>query len=299
MLTKSLLKKQDPEAKLQDKQEEYELEQHASETEASVNDSSSEEDAKVESPKKVTNTNSRTMQWTMDADDYDYYKAQCIQSTNFGIDVGGCSFVGQWTFKNNGAAAWPRDIFFSKIRGDNVEFNIIGFELREEGPFNTENLTVTVDFKLPLNPGCYSLTFGLTYGFDDGLRVGDEVTIKLESKSSLYDTLSDGQFSLERFFEFALAENELPSSNEFIDIDNPYDKILSQATNPMAENDAKLMASPYDQYVYSKLDEENAETKNRYSELLEMERLLTEDDEEECVEKLDLSNDSWLFNTEN
>ena len=76
--------------------------------------------------------------------------------------------------------------------------------MNEEGPFNNEYLTVTVDLKLPLNPGCYFLTFGLTYGFDDSLQVGKEVTLNLESKSSLYETLSDGQFSLNKFFEFAV-----------------------------------------------------------------------------------------------
>lgn len=233
MLTQSLLKKKEPQA-------EQELE-HSSETEASINESFEE---KIQ---KKSNNNNRIIQWTVDNDDLEY-DARCIRSTAQGIEVGGCNFVGQWTFKNNGTTAWPRDIYFNRIRGDDVEYRVIGFELKEEGPFNTENLTVTIDFKLPLNPGCYFVSFGLTYGFDDGLQVGKEVTINLESKESLYDTLSDGQFSLDRFFEIAIADTDAAQNNQLTNINNPYDQImLEQATAAAKAVEEERKSRPYEQ----------------------------------------------------
>ena len=237
------------------------------------------------------------IQWTLDNDDVEY-DAQCIRSTDQGIEVGGCNFVGQWTFKNNGTTAWPRDIYFNRLRGDDVEFKVIGFNLREEGPFNTENLTVTVNFKLPLNPGCYFVTFGLTYGFDDGFQVGKEVTINLESKESLYDTLSDGQFSLDRFFEIAVADTDAAQKNQLTNINNPYDQIMSEQATAAAEAvEEERKSTPYEQLLnrLSQVEIKTANKNNQYSELLEEGRLLTED-EDEYVEKLDLSNDSWLMN---
>lgn len=154
LLTKSLLKKQEV------KQEQI-LKDNISETEAS--DNNSFEQSQNEMPTKII----KPMQWVMDDDTE--YRAECIKATNMGIEVGGCNYIGQWTFKNNGQSEWPRDIYFRRLRGDDVDYRVIGFELNEQGPFGTEYLTVTVDFKLPLNPGCYFLTFGLTYGFDDSL----------------------------------------------------------------------------------------------------------------------------------
>lgn len=89
-------------------------------------------------------------------------------------------------------------------------------------------MTVIVECKLPLNPGCYFLTFGLTYGFDDSLQVGKEVTLNLESKASLYETLSDGQFSLDRFFEIAMEDTQGGEKSELGGIQNPYENVICQ-----------------------------------------------------------------------
>ena len=76
----------------------------------------------------------------------------------------------------------------------------------------------------------------------------------LQSKSSLYDTLSEGQFSLERFFNFALKN----SKECFINHSNDAIK------NPFAA----------------------------YADILESPKPISEEDEQ--VENLDISNDSWM-----
>lgn len=153
--------------------------------------------------------------WLADGDELTYM-ARCTRQVDEGIEVGGCNYIGEWTFQNIGKVAWPKDLKFVRLRGDDVEYKVAEHALTVEGPDLVETLKLAVDFKVPRNPGSYNVTLGLVHGFDDSFQIGEPVSLTLTSRASLYDTLSPGQFCLDSFFNLATAS---PASRE---VENPY-----------------------------------------------------------------------------
>jgi len=135
------------------------------------------------------------------------YMAQCIKRPGEAVEVAGGEFLASWAFRNVGPTAWPKDVKFRRIRGDDIDFKIHECDVCADGLDLTETLQVSLVFTAPVKPGRYEITFGLVHGFDDSLQFGDEVALSLEAKASVFELMDEGQFSLGGFFEYATADS--------------------------------------------------------------------------------------------
>lgn len=80
-------------------------------------------------------------------------------------------------FENNGEAAWPEEIYFRQIRGDDD-----GYEqkITDVAIAPGAQITISVDVNVPAKPGHHALLFRLAHGAEK-TGFGDEVFLNLVS----------------------------------------------------------------------------------------------------------------------
>merc|ERR1712086_1085543 len=102
-------------------------------------------------------------------------------------------------FENVGEAAWPEEIYFRQIRGDDegYEQKITGVAI-EAGA----QITISVDVDVPAHPGHHALLFRLAHG-EDKAEFGDEVFLNLVSAAE--DTTPQGETAAASGYFFGLA----------------------------------------------------------------------------------------------
>jgi len=125
--------------------------------------------------------------------------ARCDEPTVEYEAIAGSKVRATWMFENVGEAAWPEEIYFRQIRGDDegYEQKITGVAI-EAGA----QITISVDVDVPAHPGHHALLFRLAHG-EDKAEFGDEVFLNLVSAAE--DTTPQGETAAASGYFFGLA----------------------------------------------------------------------------------------------
>lgn len=91
--------------------------------------------------------------------------------------VAGADYSAVCKFKNTGMMAWPQNVQLKLINRTVVHYRTLGLDNQCVQPY--DELSITIEVKLPETLGKYLLNFRLVYG--NNIEFGDAVSLCLVS----------------------------------------------------------------------------------------------------------------------
>lgn len=105
------------------------------------------------------------------------YNAYCFERPNQIAGIAGADFSTVCKFRNTGSIAWPKDVHLKLVNMNHVYYRTLGMENQCIQPY--EELSITIEVKLPKTLGKYLLNFRLVHG--NNIEFGDAVSVYLLS----------------------------------------------------------------------------------------------------------------------